>query len=145
MKRIKYAILKWLGFIKYPDIKVNGMFGLNCNYNKLTVLTACDIFIRQWKIHYGRNIEYLFHGLTINFSPKPIIDLKGEENFGIADIHTITVWQNAKSLGDTAFTHELVHYIKWSLNGNPDGKHKDQEWGENFESPVKRLIKADGL
>jgi hypothetical protein len=145
MKRLKYIILKWLGFIVYPNIVVNGFFGHGCNYNRIVVWMACDTFLRQWKIHYNQDIEYLFHGLTIDFESEPIKNNDGSNNYGIAYIDRVKVWKNSQNLCETAFVHELIHYVKRSLTGDPDIKHAGREWGENFESPVKRLIKAEGL
>jgi len=140
MKHLKYAILKWLGVIKYPEIRVNGFFGMNFNYNRLTILSACYMFIKQWRITYGHDIEYIFHGLVIDFNDTPIKGLDGKDNYGITDIYRIVIWKNSPHLGDTALVHELIHYVKMIRTGDPDNKHEGCEWGENFESPVKRII-----
>lgn len=137
MRRLKYKLLKWLGFNELPDIKISGA-------SEAIVRLACHKFYTLWKAYYGQDIEYLFHGLQIKFSDKPVLSLSGNENYGIADVYGVTIWKNAIYLGDTALVHELIHYVKRATQKDPDIKHTGQEWREGFESPVKRVLKSEG-
>ena len=146
MKRLKYRFLKWLGVLKYPKIKIDTPVQQHgWNINHLSIFFACQHFWVKWKEQYTQDIEYLFHGLTVTFHNNPIRANDGTDNYGVANIDSIVVWTRNGKLSDTALIHELIHYVKRALRGDVDNNHTGGEWGEGFESPVKRSLAKELL